>query len=39
VDAEVVERVRYAQLLVDGEGHSLSLHAIAQRCVIGKDHA
>ena len=34
VDAELVELVGDAQLLVGREGHPLALHAVAQRCVI-----
>ena len=40
VDAEVVERVRDAHLLVDRERHALALHAIAQgRVIDGDGHA
>ena len=34
VDAEVVERVRDAQLLAGGEGHALALHAVAESGVV-----
>ena len=37
VDAEVVERVRDADLLVDRERHPLALHAVAQGRVIDDD--
>jgi hypothetical protein len=39
VDAELVEDVRDAQLLLRGEGHPLSLHAVAQRAVVDEDAA
>ena len=34
VDAEVVERVRDAQLLVGRERHALALHAVAESRVV-----
>ena len=37
VDAEVVERVRDTDLLVDRERHALALHAIPQGRVIDDD--
>ena len=38
VDAELVERVRDAQLLGGGQGHALALHAVAQGGVVELDH-
>ena len=37
VDAEGVERVGHAHLLVDGQRHALALHAVAERGVVEED--
>ena len=37
VDAELVERVRDAQLLVGGQRHALALHAVAEGGVVEVD--
>jgi hypothetical protein len=39
VDAEVVERVGHAHLLVGGQGHPLPLHPVAEGGVVEEDRA